>query len=201
MGVAKEKFAFRYVGSLRRRIAFAALILRLSLKLSGRNLLLNQNTYEAVVVDAQKTRTLAVPFAVSATISLERSIVASTGNPLSVYVGTPTTVLQNVVPTFVFAFLVGRFNGVFRPVRRYWVALSGRLLGGCNLSLTAIPVNVVVLDYLHLFPLPRKTVEVLLMMLFPVIVCTIVERAYLRVLELKQILDGTGGRNCSPADS
>ena len=73
--------------------------------------MLTQNPYEAVVVDAPEVSTWAVPFAVSATVAFELSAIASTGNDLSVYVGSPTAVLQNVVPAFVFALLIGCSTG------------------------------------------------------------------------------------------
>ena len=157
---------------------------------------LTQNPYEAVVVDAPQVRFRAVPFAVSATVAFELSLVLSTGNPLSVYIGTLASVLQNVVPTFVFAFLVGRFNGVSNTVTSTSIALLGRLLGGCILGVTAIPVNHMIVDYLYLVPLPRKLTEVSLVVLIPVLICTIAERMFLRVLGQEHVLGGT--RNGSP---
>jgi len=146
---------------------------------------LTQNPYEAVVVDAPEVRTWAVPFAVSATIAFELSVFLSTGNSFSAYVGTPTAVLRNVVPTFAFAFLVGRFNGIACTLSGSSIAWLGRLLGGCILGATVIPVNYMIVDYLYLIPLPRKFAEVFLVMLVPVVICTIAERIFLRALRQK----------------
>tara|TARA_R110002073_G_scaffold4918_2_gene31238 strand:- start:98 stop:559 length:462 start_codon:yes stop_codon:yes gene_type:complete len=153
--------------------------------------MLTQNPYEAVVVDAPEVRTWAVLFAVSATIAFELSAIASTGNDLSVYVGSPTAVLQNVVPAFVFALLIGWFNGIPSTASRSWITLPGRLLGGCILGTTVSPVNHMVMDYLYLIPLLSKLVEILLVMLVPVVICTMAERVFLRVLGQRNTLGGT----------
>ncbi|WP_182868442.1 hypothetical protein [Stieleria mannarensis] len=152
---------------------------------------MTQNPYEAVDVDAPEVRTLAVPFAVSAAVAFEVSAIAFTGNDFSVYFGTPIAVLGNVVPVFVFALLVGRFNVIPKSARRIWGALSGRLLGGCLLGVSAVPVNHAILGYLYLLPLPSKLSEVWLCLLLPVVLCTMAERVFLRVLEQNDRVDET----------
>ncbi|GAA5504618.1 hypothetical protein [Novipirellula caenicola] len=154
---------------------------------------MTQNPYEAaaIVNGTPSMRTWPVPFAVSATITFELTTIASTGNDLAVYLGTPGALLRNVFPAFLFAFLVGRFNGISHTVSSAWIALPGRLLGGCILGATAMPVNHMIVDYLYLIPLPSKFAEVLLVMLVPVVICTMTERAFLRELDHIHTLDGT----------
>ncbi|WP_404308183.1 hypothetical protein [Neorhodopirellula lusitana] len=138
------------------------------------------NPYDAVVVtNVPNVRIHAIPFAVSATLAFEITAIASTGNALAIYVGTPTAVVRNVLPAFFFAFLVGRFNSSPRTDISGSTALAGRFLGGCLLGATAIPVNWMVLDYLYLIPLPSKVAEVLTVLLIPVIICTLSERMFL----------------------
>jgi hypothetical protein len=154
------------------------------------NALSTQNPYEAAVaVDSPESRIRAFPFAISATIAFQLAAMTSTGNNLSVYVGTPTAIIENVVPVFVFAYLIGRFNGITDTTGKRRVAIAGRLLGGCVLGTIAIPVNSMAADYLYLVPFPRKVAEILAVLLLSVLICTVSERLFLRILDRKQALN------------
>ncbi|WP_146579327.1 hypothetical protein [Neorhodopirellula pilleata] len=106
------------------------------------------------------------------------------------FIATPTQFVASYVPYFAFSGAVGAVN-LLSPMRGYFVRspVSVRLIAGMILGLMPIPLNHIIVNYLwYLKPfVPFKVAEIAIVVIVPVIICTAIERLFLRFRKAESV--------------